>query len=111
MQNTPHIFLKISPTQAESDHRKYVDTSERPLYTYWKNHVQRVSIPISILAFLINIFFKLDLRFQFSLDWLWTHMYLFGRLTNLSLLTGNPYYQTNDFFPFIAEKQTKDNIN
>ena len=45
--NTQNIFLKITPTPAGSDHRKFVDTFGRPLYTDWKIHVSKVLNPFN----------------------------------------------------------------
>ena len=37
--------LQITPTPAGSEHRKFVDTFGRPLFTDWKKHVLKVSNP------------------------------------------------------------------
>ena len=47
-QNSRNIFLKIIPSQAGSDQRKFVDTFGRPSYTDWKKHVWTVSNPFNV---------------------------------------------------------------
>ena len=43
--NPQNIFLKVTPTPSGSDHRKFVDTFGRPLYSDWKKHVSKVLNP------------------------------------------------------------------
>ena len=44
-----NLWLQIIPSLVRSDHRKFVDTLGRPLYTDWKKHVSKVSNPFKIL--------------------------------------------------------------